>query len=144
QVSFVLRAVAQYACLLLVAAGLAGCADGRSHNLLDVTAAAQADILATHRILVATTRGKAKDPAALFDGSRGTLSFARVDVTIPRIHQPGMLEQPPGGGRRDAAKHFAADEVAVFRDKDGFEGALRQRLAKTAGRALVFIHGYRT
>ncbi|MEO3384984.1 alpha/beta hydrolase [Mesorhizobium sp. CAU 1741] len=131
--------------LFLIALFTAACAGGRSHDLLDVSVAEPAAIAATHRILVATTREKADVPGEVFSGRRGDgLSFARVDVTIPRVHVPGMLEQPRRGTRRDAAKHFAAGEIAVFPDEGDFETALRERLASTNGRALIFVHGYRT
>lgn len=131
--------------LVLLAFLLGGCAGGRSHDMLAAAAAEPAAIAATQRILVATTREKAQVPGEIFSGQRGDgVAFARVDVTIPRVHVPGALEQPRRGTRRDAARHFAAGEIAVFPDEGGFESVLRESLARTGGRALVFVHGYRT
>ena len=139
------RTIASWTFALAAAFALSACAGGQSHSLFDAAVAEQGDILATHSILVATTRGKAQDKAEVFDGSRGdALSFARVDVTVPRVHQPGVLEKPGRGARRDASKHFAAREVAVFNSGADFRTVLRQRVAQTGGRALVFVHGYRT
>lgn len=135
----------QVVALVLAALTLSGCGAGQSHNLLDVAAAQPSQILAEHSIFVATTRGEAEQPGEVFDGTRSqTLSFARVNVTLPGVHQSGGLENPRNGEKRDAARHFAASEIGVFPDRDGFAGALRQRLRQTNGRALVFIHGYRT
>lgn len=137
--------IARWTFLLLAAIGLAGCGGGQSHSLFDAVAAERSDILAAHDILIATTRAMADDAAEVFGGARGdTLSFARVEVTIPAIHRPGALERPRRGARRDAARHFAAREVGVFHGEPDFRTALRQRLAATGGRALVFVHGYRT
>lgn len=131
--------------LLISCMTLSGCGGGQSHSLVDAVAAQESEIVASHSILIATTRGKAQDKGEVFDGSRGDmLSFARAEVTVPRAHKQGVLEKPAGGARRDAAKHFAAREVGVFNSADDFRATLRQRVARTGGRALVFIHGYRT
>lgn len=131
--------------VVLASLGVAGCGGGRSHSLFDAVAAEQGGVIAEHSILVATSRGKAQNPADVFDGSRSeTLSFARVDVTIPATHKSGGLESPRTGQRRDASKHFAAEEVSVYENEAEFVQTLRARLPQTGGRALVFIHGYRT
>jgi esterase/lipase superfamily enzyme len=124
---------------------LSGCAGGPSRSLTNALAAEPDAIVATHRILVATTRAKAEDPSEVYGGGRGDeLGFARVDVTVPRIHSSGRLEGPRNGARRDAAKHFAASEIALFPKEQDFGNALRESLSRTDGRALVFVHGYRT
>jgi len=40
-----------------------------------------------HRILVASTRQQSDDPAIMFSGRRGGLSFAQVEVYVPPIHK---------------------------------------------------------
>ncbi len=133
------------AALLLPLALLAGCGGGGSHKMLGVTQAQPQQIAATHRIFVATTRERAEDPSEVFSGARGDgVSFARVDVSIPAVHVQGRLEKPRNGQKRDAAQHFAAGEMALYPKRDGFSAALRENLARTGGRALVFVHGYRT
>lgn len=137
--------IVRWAFLLMSCISVAGCAGGQSHSLIDAVTAPDSEIIASHSILIATTRGRAKDSGLIFDGSRGdTLSFARADVTVPRVHKQGVLEKPDGRARRDASKHFAAREVGVFNTADDFRTSLRQRIAKTNGRALIFVHGYRT
>src|SRR5690606_7783767 len=49
-----------------------------------------------------------------------------------------------GNAPRDPAKHFAARNVELISDETVFERELRADIAKNGGRALVFIHGYRT
>ena len=131
--------------MLAAAPGLSGCAGGQTTRLLDAVAAEPQSILATHRIFVATTRARADDRKEVFSGERSVdLNFARVDVTLPRTHVPGRVEHPRAGARRDASLHFAAGEVALYTAREGFGTALGESLRETDGRALVFIHGYRT
>ena len=130
---------------LATALALSGCAGGGTHRLLDAVAAEPDAILATHRILVVTTRAEAQDRKEVFSGERSVdLNFARVDVSLPGTHVPGRVEQPRSDARRDPARHVAAGEVALYRSRDGFARTLRDRLRQTDGRALVFVHGYRT
>jgi esterase/lipase superfamily enzyme len=137
--------IRKLAAIFVCVALLGGCAGGQSHNMLNATTAEPQAIAGTHRILVATTRERSQQAGEVFSGARGDgLSFARVDVTVPGVHVSGRLEEPSNGARRDAAKHFAAGEIAVFPDPDGFVAAARKSLVDTQGRALVFIHGYRT
>lgn len=138
----------RYAAATLVlgaALAVSGCGGGDAHRLLDVVAAEPGAVLASHRIFVATTRSEAQDREEVFGGGRSVaLNFARVDVSLPRGHQPGRVEQPNSSARRDPARHFAAGEVALYRSPAGFSRTLRDRLAQTEGRALIFVHGYRT
>lgn len=139
------RALAIAALLALSGLALSGCAGGETTRLLDAAAAEPQSILATHRIFVATTRAKANDRREVFSGERSVdLNFARVDVTLPKVHAPGNVEHPRSGARRDPALHFAAGEVALYPRREGIERALRESLKRTGGRALVFVHGYRT
>ena len=136
---------AVWARVLFLAAALSGCAGQGSHELLGGVKAAPSAVMATHSILVATTRARAEDPRLVYGGGRSdTLGFARVDVTIPTRHKTGVIEQPKRGADRDPARHFAAREVAIFPSEQNFDTTLRSRLAQTNGRALVFVHGYRT
>ncbi len=133
------------AVMLGAAIALSGCAGGPTQRLLDAVAAEPQSILATHRIFVATTRAAADDRKEVFGGERSVdVNFARVDVTIPKVHEPGRVEHPRSGARRDPARHFAAGEVALYPAPEGFRNALRESLKKTNGRALIFVHGYRT
>ncbi|TIX14095.1 MAG: hypothetical protein E5V44_06255, partial [Mesorhizobium sp.] len=79
---------------------VAGCAGPNTHDLLNKTTVTVpgSDIAATHEIFVATTRQQAtKDPRQVFDGDRSlTTSYARVDVTVPKVHQVGAIERAKG------------------------------------------------
>lgn len=131
--------------LALVLVLLTACAGRDAHHLLGVEPAEPGAIAGEHRLFVATTRKPAADAAAVFGIDRAdALSFARVDVTVPAVHQPGALEKPRHGQARDAARHFAAREIGVYGSQEAFSAALRENLKKTGGRALVFIHGYHT
>ena len=127
-------------CLLLVA----GCGGTQPQRLLDRVGADPASIAATHRIYTVTTRERSQDPLQVFSGERGDLAFLRVDVSIPRDRATGTIQHPTDEGRRNPALHFAAGEVALYPEKAGFEHTMRERLRETGGRALLFIHGYRT
>lgn len=133
------------ACFVVLALLTAGCAGPQSHRLLETLAADAGGVIATHGIYVATTRAKAQDTAEIYSGERGDmLGFARIDVSVPSVHKPGELERPSGRARRDAARHFAAARAALYPGGDTFRASLRESLAQTDGRALVFVHGYRT
>ena len=135
-----LNVAALFVCVLV----LAGCASGQAQRLLDRVAADPADIAATHRIYAVTTREKSLDAKEVFSGARGDMAFLRVDVSIPKGHVSGAIERPNGEGRRNPALHFAAGEVALYPEAAGFQRTIRERLRSTGGRALVFVHGYRT
>lgn len=128
---------------LAVSAG--GCAGRQSHELTNVAFAAEAQVAAEHRIFVATTREPADDPGEVFGRDRAeTVTFARVDVSVPPVHETGKIESPPGRAPRDPAKHFAAREIGVYPDTGSFSSGLSQALAAADGRAMVFVHGYNT
>jgi len=141
------RSAYKFAAIFFTAClALGGCAGGNhAHQLLDAVAAEKTATLGPHRLYVVTTRAEAEDRNDVFSGERSeTLNFARVDVTLPRSHTPGRLEQPRSSARRDPARHLAAGEVARYRSQDGFSTALKASIKRTDGRALLFVHGYRT
>lgn len=124
---------------------LSSCAGDDARRLLGAATAEPMELAGEHRLFVATTRAASDDAGEVFGGSRADmLSFARVDVTVPAVHETGVLEKPRNGQKRDAARHFAAREIGLYRTQDDFADALRASLKQTGGRALVFIHGYRT
>lgn len=97
-------------------------------------------------IFVATTRAPASDEAVFYSSERGSLSFARVDVSVPPLHQTGKVERaqtlPP-----DPRKHFVALDPHRFAGENDFLSALNATLAKQPpGRrnALIFVHGFNT
>ncbi|MET3580824.1 esterase/lipase superfamily enzyme [Mesorhizobium robiniae] len=132
---------------LVVAFALAvtGCAGRKTHDLLNATTVTvpASDIAATHEIFVATTRKKATtDPRQVFDGNRSlTTSFARVEVTVPKIHQLGAIERVKGSAS-NPAKDFTATNVAFYEDAPQFAKAVGADIAMHGNRALVFVHGF--
>ncbi|MDX8497286.1 alpha/beta hydrolase [Mesorhizobium sp. VK4C] len=128
------------------ALALTGCAGGNTHDLLNrkTVAVPVSDIAATHEIFVATTRQQAtKDPRQVFDGDRSlTTSYARVDVTVPKIHQLGAIERAKGSADSNPAKQFTATDVVHYGDAQQFAKAVGANIAISGDRALVFVHGF--
>lgn len=123
---------------------LAACAGPRGHDLLLTHPIADAAVptAGTHEVYVATTRAKAEEVAQVFDGRRSeTASLARVTVSVPTVHKAGQIERPKGR-TANLAKYFTANDLVAYPDEAAFVGALRADLARSGGRALVFIHGY--
>ncbi|OHV86555.1 alpha/beta hydrolase [Mesorhizobium sp. ORS 3428] len=131
---------------LAVALALTGCAGQSAHDLLNRTAVAvpASDIAAKHEIFVATTRQPAtKDPRQVFGGDRSlTTSYARVDVTVPKLHQVGAIERAKGSADSNPAKQFTATDVAYYKDASQFAKAVGADIALRGDRALVFVHGF--
>jgi esterase/lipase superfamily enzyme len=125
---------------------VSGCAGRSTHDLLNTTtiAAPASDIAATHQIFVATTRKQAtKDPRQVFDGDRSlTTAYARVDVTVPKIHQLGAIERTKGSANSNPAKQFTATDVVHYGDASQFARAVGADIALRGDRALVFVHGF--
>jgi len=134
--------------VLAIAFALAvtGCANQNTHDLLNKTTitAPASDIAATHEIFVATTRQQAtKDPRQVFDGDRSlTTSYARVDVTVPKVHQVGAIERAKGSANSNPAKDFTATGVTHYEDAPQFAKAVGADIAMRGDRALVFVHGF--
>ncbi len=98
------------------------------------------------RIFIATTRAASSNPAIMFTGNRGRLSFAQVDVSIPPSHKSGKIERT-GLLSPDPQKYFSALNPKTLPDKKALITALNTGLAKLTPEnrgALVFIHGYNT
>lgn len=132
----------------LTLAGLvavAGCA-GQQHDLLpakEVAIPATA-VARDHRIYIATTRAKAKDPREVFSGQRSRkTAYAMVDVSVPATHKPGRIERPTGNAA-DPGKYFTAEKITGYRDGEVFSKTLGADIKAHGGNALVFIHGYNT
>ncbi|TRC71819.1 alpha/beta fold hydrolase [Mesorhizobium sp. WSM4310] len=132
--------------VLALTLALAGCAGQNTHDLLNKTnvSVPASDIAATHEIFVATTRQQAtKDPRQVFDGDRSlTTSYARVDVTVPKVHQIGAIERAKGSANSIPAKQFTATNVVHYGDASQFAKAVGADIAVRGDRALVFVHGF--
>ncbi|ESX50038.1 alpha/beta hydrolase [Mesorhizobium sp. C416B] len=132
--------------VLAFALAAAGCAGPNTHDLLNETTVSvpASDIAATHEIFVATTRKQAtKDPRQVFDGDRSlTTSYARVDVTVPKVHQVGAIERAKGSANSNPAKQFTATDVVHYGDASQFAKAVGANITMNGDRALVFVHGF--
>ena len=131
---------------LAFALAVTGCANRNTHDLLNKTpiVVPAADVAATHEIFVATTRQRAtKDPRQVFDGDRSlTTGYARVDVTVPKVHQVGAIERAKGSANSNPAKDFTATGVTHYEDAQQFAKAVGADIAMRGDRALVFVHGF--
>jgi len=143
-----MRAGALRSVLLCCVLLLAGCFDTRYHNLLNVkpTEVPASDIAATHEIFVATTRSRAtEDPTQVYTGQRSlTAGYARVTMSVPNVHQIGMIERAKGMTPANPSKHFAARAVKEYASPAEFGSALSQDISQHGNRVLVFVHGYNT
>jgi esterase/lipase superfamily enzyme len=133
---------------MAIAAVLAGCSSGkRTEELLGsaLVNASVTDIAGNHAIFVATTRERSKDPKKVFAGGRSAvLNFARVNVTVPKSHEPGRIERKGRGASDDPAKYFMVSEVVGYDSPPKFQKAIDVDMAARGGRALIFVHGYNT
>jgi esterase/lipase superfamily enzyme len=124
---------------------LAACAGPRAVDLFaeKTKTAAPGAIAASHEIFVATTRARSPNKLEYFGGMRAPATdFAKVDVTVPAIHKVGVVEKRRGPVA-DPARYFTATDITVY-NEPAFDKALRASLAKQDGRAIVFVHGYKT
>ncbi len=134
-------------CILALALLIAGCGGRKTEELLGsaVVSTPVTEIAGNHSIFIATTRKKSDDPNKVFDGERSaTLNYARVNVTVPGIHQTGQIERRSRGKSNDPAKYFMASEVVGYDAQPKFSSALSADIAARGGRVMVFVHGYNT
>ncbi len=134
--------------LLTALAGplLAGCASRPGPEAL-IAAETSAPGAKDHVILVASSRARDPRPGVFYSGERTpALSFARVDISVPPTHKPGMIEWP-----KQATPNPATDMVvreAVYRDTEAqFSADLKAELARRAPGdrdVFIFVHGYNT
>ena len=132
--------------MVAMALFIAGCA-GQTRELVSsrVEQVPANAIAGEHEIFVATTRARADNPKEVFSGARSaTVSFARVDMTVPAIHKAGEIERRNNRQNADPSKYFTARDVTTFDSPGNFSKELREDIARRGGRALVFVHGYNT
>ena len=126
---------------------VAGCGGHRTDELLGsaLVTASVSQISGNHSIFIATTRKRSDDPNKVFDGQRSaTLNFARVNVTVPAVHQTGQIERKSRGKSDDPSKYFMATEVVGYDTAPKFSKALNADIAARGGRVMLFVHGYNT
>lgn len=133
--------------IAILALLVAGCAGRKPEELLGsaIVTASVADIAGNHAIFIATTRKRSSDPGKVFEGERSaTLNFARVNVTVPNLHQTGQIERKSRGKSDDPSKYFMASEATGYDTAPKFQAALNADIAARGGRVMVFVHGYNT
>jgi esterase/lipase superfamily enzyme len=144
-VKLLLPKIALSAALALL---VAGCGGGhKTEELLGsaLVTASVAEISGNHSIFVTTTRKRSDDPNTVFDGERSaTLNYARVNVTVPKIHEIGHIERRSRGKSDDPSKYFMASDVVGYDTAPKFQAALDTDIAARGGRVMVFVHGYNT
>lgn len=98
-----------------------------------------------HEVFIMTTREDSDVVGALFSSLRADeLGFAKVEVSVPPIHQVGEVEYPRSLPP-DPRKHFAIVEPTVFQTDGAFLSALNAELRQRPANkreVLFFVHGY--
>jgi esterase/lipase superfamily enzyme len=102
------------------------------------------------RLFYATDRrrgdtGRAQTYYAGDQSPNGALEFGRIEVSIPRVHRRGRIEQPAWytiDRSTTPDRHFEVRSIVTLGDRATFDSL--RRLLNVAGRreALVFIHGF--
>lgn len=126
---------------------LAGCGGPEYHRLTarTIAPATSAQIADEHRIFITTTRARSDDDGVIFSGDRSPEPyFAFVDITVPAVHQAGMIERAVNPVVADPARYFTARRLGIFPTDDDYRSALSQEIKKRGGRAMVFVHGFNT
>ncbi|KFB09847.1 alpha/beta hydrolase [Nitratireductor basaltis] len=133
--------------LFALATLLAGCSTIEQHRLIakTIAPASDSDIAARHDLYVATSRGFSSQPGVIYAGDRADeTTFAKVSVTVPAVHEAGMIEKAPNPIVADPARYFAADSIGIFPAKGDFKRDLSRSIKARGGRALIFVHGFNT
>lgn len=132
--------------LALIAPVLTGCAGRPGPDALSVIADEDVSI-STHTLLVASARARDPRPGVFYSGERTPeLSFAKVQVSVPPTHKPGMVEAPTKSPPNPATDMVVREAVYRETPKE-FTADLKSELAKyPAGKrqAVIFVHGYNT
>ncbi|UUP19280.1 alpha/beta hydrolase [Nitratireductor thuwali] len=126
---------------------LGGCAGESRHRILaqTIAPASAGQIASTHELFIATSRARDEAPGVVFAGDRSPdPMFGRVEISVPAVHEPGRIERSPTRKVADPARYFAARRIGLYTSEEGFSESLREDLAESDGRALVFVHGYNT
>lgn len=85
-----------------------------------------------------------REPDKAFGADRAELSFGQAQVTIPRDHRMGKLEEPTWWKLEfspNPAKHVTIKSLTQV-DQDAFFAGVGLRAEQGDGQALVFLHGY--
>jgi esterase/lipase superfamily enzyme len=124
--------------VLLAALWLAGCAP-RADIAPDPAALASDNVVPVY---VGTTRTRTDD--GLWSATEpGRLNYARVDVSVPKIHVPGVIELPDPDA--DPERHFLTRDIRPFADRAEFRRTVAGNLAArrfSGDEVVVTVHGF--
>lgn len=117
-------------------------------NVLLAAGAREPDF-AVVRVFYATDRNRTgeKDPSSFFGDDRGKLELGTVEVSIPRDHRMGELEDPVSYRfefRKNPSKHVVLLSVNLEPADLFFSKLSLQVRQSNRKEAFVFIHGYDT
>ncbi|WP_439525454.1 alpha/beta hydrolase [Roseovarius mucosus] len=128
----------RWLCFGVVLIWLAGCAP-RADMVPDAAALTGETIVPVY---VGTTR--AQEAAGVWSSKfAGPLTYARVDVSVPKTRRPGIVMLP--GMHPDPDRHFLTREVASFSGRAAFREEVARTLASdriTDKEVVVTIHGF--
>jgi len=99
------------------------------------------------RVYYGTDRNRtgSEDPEEVFGSERGDLSVGFCDVSIPREHRLGELEEPSIlrlEFREDPEKHVVLLRVVPQKEAPFFQDLKSRTETSKKREALVFVHGY--
>lgn len=126
---------------------LSGCINGPAQELMTsaIVTAPVTEIAGSHAIFITTTRDASSNQQQVFDGGRSSvLNYAMANVTVPRIHKAGEIEQRGTRDSADQAKFFTATQVVGYDTQPKFMQAINSDIAARGERVMVFVHGYNT
>lgn len=98
-------------------------------------------------VFYATDRdqGEVTSSSVPFGSGRGALTYGRLEVSIPRSHVAGRLEEPDWWrfeSSPDPGKHILLRSVTILPEV-AFHDRLRSSIAAASGEdAFVFVHGF--
>ena len=123
---------------LLISLSIAGCAP-RADIAPDEQARTSDRIIPVY---VGTTRARTADGLwSAFE--EGPLNYARIDISVPRTHVPGLIEPPDS--EPDPERHFLTRDIAPFSDRAAFRRTVARTLASrraTGDEVVVTVHGF--
>jgi esterase/lipase superfamily enzyme len=123
--------------VLVLAAGLAGCASRPGPAVLETVQAVPA--AKTIKVYAVTTRNRVTPGTNIFDATKAlNANYAELTVSIPPDHKPSEIEWP--GRKIDPKKNFAVVGQSVL-DRQTFLNSVNADSSAT-GKIGVFVHGY--
>lgn len=128
--------------VLLVALTLAACAPRGDIRLVPQAAS----VGHVEPIFIGSSRGPDPVEGQAFGISRThDTRFARLDVSVPPTHEPGVISWPRRNRPADPAKDFVTTKQVIYDSRASFRADLSRALAAQPDgkrEAVIFIHGF--